>query len=158
MHWVGEEGRERLQFALSVVGVEYLRMMNVRRWSKDWRTFVTALRQNKDLRFQVSGPATDKLLEYLKGKLTGAQQGNSMRTIREISRQSEERVGHEEGEARDGAQGMEMEGGEPEVGQRRRPEQEARSGGVQGEAEEGDPLRGRRGESGAGEEVTDTEP
>ena len=35
MHWVGEEGRERLQFALLVLGVEYLQKMNVRRWSKD---------------------------------------------------------------------------------------------------------------------------
>ena len=86
MHWMGEEGRERLQFALSVLGVEYLRKMNVGRWSKDWRTFVTALRQNKDQRFQLSGPATDKLLEHLKGKLTGAQQGNSMGTTREIFR------------------------------------------------------------------------
>ena len=84
MHWVGEEGRERLQFALSVLGVEYLRTMNLRRWSKDWRTFVTALKQTKDRRFQVSGPATDKLLAHTKGKLTWAQQGNSMKTIREI--------------------------------------------------------------------------
>ena len=81
-----------------------------------------------------------------------------MRTIREIFRQSEERVGQEEGEARDEAEGLEMERGGPEVGQRRRPEHEAGRGGVQGEAEEGDPLRGRRGESGAGEEVTETEP
>ena len=81
---------------------------------------MTALRQNKDQRFQVSGPATDKLLEYLKGKLTGAQQGNSMRTIREIFRQSEERVGQEEGEAREEERGMEVEGGRPEVGEQRR--------------------------------------
>ena len=106
---------------------------------------MAALKQNKDQRFQVSGSATDKLLEHLKGKMTGAHQGNSMKTIREIFRQSEERVGQEEGGARGEGPQAEVEGGEPGVRQGEQPRQEAAHGGTQGEGGESGPPGGGGG-------------